>query len=122
MDGKTPTDAMPGWRVVWALRQQGGSLYLSPEGKVIIRPKGLLESAMVREAVQQHLPFLIVTAAIEEVQRLLEGLERPVPTPRLVWEVNALNEACLSGDVEATRREAVAYVQAWQAWLTGEAA
>lgn len=119
---ETHQDAMPGWRVVWALKHHGGSLHLSPEGKLLIRPKELLASATVREAVQQHLPFLLVVAAIEEVKRLLVTQERCCPTPSLVWEVQALNAACAAGDVEATRREAVAYVQAWQAWIRGETA
>lgn len=106
--------------LVTLFQSLGATLHLSPEGAMTVRPAAVAHA--YRPAITRHLCGLLVTAAAHEVQRLMRQappgrwddlLEALVASP-------ALNAACLSGDVPATRAAATAYVAAWTAWLHGE--
>lgn len=119
-DALTRSRSVTGPRLVTGLRLAGVTLHLTPDGTLHLRPPPA--DPDLRAAVQAHLPTLLLCAAVDEVQRLLNAMEDWSRFPTRLWDVRALNDACLTGDVDATRREALAYVARWQRALEGGAA
>ena len=95
----------------------GATLHLSPAGALTVRPAAVARDH--RQAIQRHLCGLLVHAAIQEVQRLMRHAppERWEDFPAELVPSAELASVCDTGDVDATRTAAVAFIGAWSAWL-----
>lgn len=98
----------------------GASLALDAQGKLHLTPPAVAQP--YRAAIQAHLPYLLVCAAVAEAQRLLHAQQIQLTAVRPMVRIDTLNAACQAGDVDATRAAAVQYVAAWRAWLEGDPA
>lgn len=108
---------MTGHQLHTMLCDTGATLHLDPQGKLSVKPKEVAQR--YKAAIQQHLCFLLVCAAIQEVKRLLAAqMLADVDTLPLV-STQMLNAAAVGGDVETTRQAAVAYVNGWREAVQG---
>ena len=109
---------MTGTQLHTMLLDNGASLYLSATGQLTIKPAAVAQR--YRSGIQEHLCYLLICAAIAEVQRTLATAHLSLTPLRPMISTQMLDAACLGGDVATTRQAALTYVQAWEAWLTGE--
>lgn len=109
---------MTGIELHQALLAHGARLCLNAQGQLRIHPSSV--SQRYRSAIQEHLCYLLVCAAIAEVQRTLATAHLSLTHLRPMISTQMLDAACLGGDVATTRQAALTYVQAWQAWLKGD--
>lgn len=108
---------MTGHQLHSTLLDNGASLHLDGNGKLTVKPKEV--SQQYKAAIQEHLCFLLVCAAIQEVKRLLGAqILEDVDTLPLV-STQMLNAAAVGGDVATTRQAAVAYVNGWREAVKG---
>lgn len=109
---------MRGTELHQALLAQGAALHLDAQGQLRVTPAAVAQR--YRSAIQEHLCYLLVCAAIADVQRTLATAHLSLTQLRPMVSTQMLDAACLGGDVATTRQAALTYVQAWQAWLKGD--
>lgn len=102
---------MTGTQLHTMLLEHGASLSLDAHGQLTVKPAQVAEQ--YRAAIQQHLCYLLVCAAIAEVKRLPGVDSIPLISTQL------LSAAAGGGEVETTRQAACTYVRGWKAALQG---
>ena len=107
-----------GLAVECALALVGITLHLDADGGIHTEPRRALTPPLVA-GMKQNLPFMIVLAARQDVQRLLHRhpitarhCQVPMPT------MGPVHAACASAEPGAVRPIALAWVAAWREWLT----
>lgn len=109
-----------GARVLSALRARGCTLALSATGRLCIEPP-IERLHPLYGAIQEHLPYLLVHAALGVVARLLKPhQEEGSPLPAIDRAVTgSLYSISAETDITTARAAVVAYVNAWRG-LVGE--
>jgi hypothetical protein len=109
---------MTGTQLHTMLLDNGAALHLDAQGRLTVTPATV--ATRYKTAIQEHLCYLLVCAAIAEAQRLLHKIDVTLIQIRPMVSTQMLDAACLGGDLATCRQAAVTYVQAWAAWVQGE--
>lgn len=102
-----------GAEVLAALRARDCTLRVSPTGRLLVEPNDARLDPL-RPAIQAHLPYLLLRAALQEVAEMLRPLSgQPVPAvdPGTVARLYSITEQTA---MAAARAAVVAYLEAWR--------